>query len=123
MAAEAEGQDDGIGAADFELLREGFADFFDGGIFGIDGEGVEFVFGAAEAQGGVLEVEIDHEDVGGCGAAFCAGDVVEEELVLAAAHGGDVGEAVVGVGEVGVGVRGHEAAGEDVEDGDGVTGG
>ena len=42
-------------------------------------------------------------------------------FVFAQAHGGDVGELVVFVDESGVGVRGIAAAGEDVEDGDGVA--
>lgn len=105
------------------MFCEGFADLFDGWIFWIDSESVEFGVGAAEAERSVFEVEIDHLDVGGSGTALGAGESVEEELVLATAHGGDVGETVVGMGEVCVGVRGLEATGEDVEDGDGVTGG
>ena len=45
----------------------------------------------------------------------------EEEFVLPQPHGGDVGELVVFVDEGGVGVGGVAAAGEDVEDGDGVA--
>lgn len=48
---------------------------------------------------------------------------MEKEFVFATAHGGDVGEAVIGVREVGVGVWGFEAAGEDVQDRHGVAGG
>jgi hypothetical protein len=57
------------------------------------------------------------------GAGKRLGEALEEELVLAEAHGGDVGEAIVFVDEVGVRERGVEAAGEDVEEGDGVAGG
>jgi hypothetical protein len=57
------------------------------------------------------------------GAGKRLGEALEEELVLAETHGGDVGEAIVFVDEVGVGVWGVEAAGEDVEQGDGVAGG
>jgi hypothetical protein len=57
------------------------------------------------------------------GAGKRLGEALEEELVLAEAHGGDVGEAIIFVDEVGVRVRGVEAAGEDVEQGDGVAGG
>jgi hypothetical protein len=46
---------------------------------------------------------------------------VEEVFVFAEANGGDVGELVVFVDEVGVGVGGIAAAGEDVEDGNGVA--
>jgi hypothetical protein len=53
------------------------------------------------------------------GQVFC--DAAEEVLVFAEADRGDVGELVVFVDEVGVGVRGVAAAGEDVEDGDGVA--
>jgi len=42
-------------------------------------------------------------------------------FVFAQAHRGDVGELIVFVDEGGVGVRGVAAAGEDVEDGDGVA--
>jgi hypothetical protein len=42
-------------------------------------------------------------------------------LVFTQAHGRDVREFVVFVDEAGVGVRGVAAAGEDVEDGDGVA--
>ena len=42
-------------------------------------------------------------------------------LVFAKAHGGDVGELVVFVDEVSVGVGGVAASGKDVEDGDGVA--
>jgi hypothetical protein len=48
-------------------------------------------------------------------------DAAEEELVFAQAHGGDVRELVVFVDEGGVGVWGVTAAGEDVEEGDGVA--
>jgi hypothetical protein len=48
-------------------------------------------------------------------------DATKEVLVFAEAHGGDVGELVVFVDEAGVGVWGVTAAGEDVEDGDGVA--
>ena len=44
-----------------------------------------------------------------------------KSLVFAETHGGDVGEFVVFVDEGGVGVGGVAAAGEDVEDGDGVA--
>ena len=53
------------------------------------------------------------------GEGFC--DAAEEVLVFAEAHGGDVGELVVFVNEIGVGVGGVAAASEDVEDGDGVA--
>jgi hypothetical protein len=53
------------------------------------------------------------------GESFC--DAAEEVLVFAEAHGGDVGELVVFVDEGCVGVGGVAAAGEDVEDGDGVA--
>jgi hypothetical protein len=48
-------------------------------------------------------------------------DAAEEEFVFAQAHGGDVREFVVFVDEGGVGVGGVAAAGEDVEEGDGVA--
>ena len=48
-------------------------------------------------------------------------DAAEEMLVFSQAHGGDVGEFVVFVDEGSVGVGGVAAAGEDVEDGDGVA--
>jgi hypothetical protein len=48
-------------------------------------------------------------------------DAAEEVLVFSQAHGGDVGELIVFVDEGGVGVGGVAAAGEDVEDGDGVA--
>ena len=48
-------------------------------------------------------------------------DATNEVLIFAQAHGGDVGEFVVFVHEAGVGVGGIAAAGEDVEDGDGVA--
>jgi hypothetical protein len=48
-------------------------------------------------------------------------DATEKVLVFAQAHGGDVGELVVFVDEIGVGVGGVAAAGEDVEDGNGVA--
>ena len=48
-------------------------------------------------------------------------DAAEEELVFAEAHGGDVGELVVFVDEVGVGVRSEAAASEDVDQNDGVA--
>ena len=51
------------------------------------------------------------------------GDAAEEVFVFAQAHGGDVGELVVFVDEIGVGVGGVAASCEDVEDGDGVAGG
>jgi hypothetical protein len=49
------------------------------------------------------------------------GDPAEEEFVFAQAHRGDVGEFIVFVDEGGVGIGGVSAAGEDVEDGDGVA--
>ena len=55
------------------------------------------------------------------GAREVLGEALDEELVFALAHGGDVGEAVVLVDEVGVGEGSVEAAGEDVEDGDAVA--
>jgi hypothetical protein len=48
-------------------------------------------------------------------------DAAEEVLVFAQAYGGDVGELIVFVDEGGVGVGGVAAAGEDVEDSNGVA--
>jgi hypothetical protein len=48
-------------------------------------------------------------------------DAAKQERVFAQAHGRDVGELVVFVDEGGVGVGRVAAAGEDVEDGDGVA--
>jgi hypothetical protein len=48
-------------------------------------------------------------------------DATQEVLVFAEAHRGDVGELVVFVDEGRIGVGGVAAAGEDVEDGDGVA--
>jgi hypothetical protein len=48
-------------------------------------------------------------------------DAAKKVLVFAEAHGGDVGELVVFMDEAGVGVRGVAAAGEDIEDGDGMA--
>ena len=64
-----------------------------------------------EAQGCVLDVEVDH---GG------AGNLAEEGFVFLLPHGGDVRETIVLVDRVRVGVGGVEASGEDVDDGDGV---
>jgi hypothetical protein len=48
-------------------------------------------------------------------------DAAEEVFVFSQAHGGDVGELIVFVDEGGVGIGGVSAAGEDVEDGNGVA--
>jgi hypothetical protein len=48
-------------------------------------------------------------------------DAAEEVLVFAQPYGGDIGELVVFVDEGGIGIGGVAAAGEDVEDGDGVA--
>jgi hypothetical protein len=123
VIAEGEGDDEGFEDAGFGLAGEGFADLFDAWVFGVDGGFGELVERDAEADGGVFEVEVDHLEVLFAGAREVVGDALEKELVFAEAHGGDVGEAIVFVDEVGVGVGGVEAAGEDVEEGDAVTGG
>jgi len=91
-------------------------------IGGIDW-GVGYFFERdAEADGGVLEVEVGHVEVFLEALGEVLRDAAEEGIVFAEAHGGDVGELVVFVDEGGVGVGGVAAAGEDVEDGDGVAG-
>jgi hypothetical protein len=104
------------------LASEGAADLFDGGVGGVDRGVEELVEGDAEADGGVFEVEVVEVEVvlEALGEGFL--DAADEELVFAEAHGGDVGELVVFVDEGGVGVGCVTAAGEDVEEGDGVAG-
>lgn len=123
MVAEGEGDDEGFEGAGLNLAGESLLDLFDGRVFGVDGGVVEAVFCGAQADGGVFEVEVDHLEVRFAGAGEILGDALDPELVFAEAHGGDVGEAVVFVDEVGVGERGVEAAGEYVEDSHGVAGG
>jgi hypothetical protein len=115
VMAEAEGQDEGLdGAWGGGLGGEGFLDFGDGGVCGVGVHVTDDGGVTAQADGRVLEVEIDHGE---------AGKALEEGLVLFFTHGGDVGEAIVVVDEVGVRVWGVEGAGEDVEECDAVAGG
>ena len=122
MVAKCEGEDEGFEVSGFGLAGEGFANLFDGWIFRIDGGAAELVEGDAQADGRVFEVEVDHLEVLPASARKVLGDALEKELVFAKAHGGDVGETIVLVDEASVGEGCVEAAGEDVEDGDGVTG-
>jgi hypothetical protein len=111
VVAKGERQDEG-GVGLTGVLEEGFVDLGEGSVGGIDGHVADDGGVAVEAQRGVFDIEVDHDG---------AGDVFEEVFVLALAHGGDVGEAVVLVDGLGVGVGGVEGAGEDVDDGDGVA--
>jgi len=104
------------------LSVEGFADLVDGWIGGVDGGVAELVVCDAEADGCVLEVEIDHVEIAFEALGEGLLDATDPELVFSEAHGGDVGELVVFVDEGGVGVGGVAAAGEDVEEGDSVAG-
>ena len=103
------------------MFVEGLADFFDCGIGGVVGGVAYFFEGDAEADGGVLEVEVHHVEVALEALGEVLRDTADEGLVFAETHGGDVGELVVFVDEGGVGVGSVTAAGEDVEDGDGVA--
>ena len=115
VVAEAEGQDEGGGGVvRIGEFGDGFADFGDGGVFGVDVHVADDGAVAMEADGSVLDVEVDH---GG------AGDLLEELVVFAAAEGGDVGEAIVFVDGFGVGIGGVERTREDVEDGDAMADG
>lgn len=107
VVAEGEGKDEGVGIRG-DLFFDGAMDFGDGGVSGIDGETADFVVGAAEADGSVFEAEVDEMDVARRGVR----EMTEEGFVFFATHGGDVGEAVVLVDEVGVGEGSVEAAGE-----------
>ena len=127
VIAESGGDDEGLHGAlsggGFEVAGEGFADLFDGGIGWVHWGFAEGFEGDAEADGGVFEVEVEHVEVVLVALGEGLLDAAEEEFVFAETHGGDVGELVVFVDEGGVGVGGEAAAGEDVEESDGVAGG
>lgn len=111
VVAEGERKDErGVGLAG--VPEEALVDLGECSVGRIDGHVADDGGVAVETEWGVLDVEVDH---GG------AGDVFEELFIFALAHGGDVGESVVLVDGVGVGVGSVERAGEDVEDGDGVA--
>jgi hypothetical protein len=103
------------------LFGKCLADLLDGCICRIDWCVAQILERDAEADGRVFQVEVDHVEVvlEAFGESFC--DATDKVLVLAKAHGGDIGELVVFVDEARVGVRGVTAASEDVEDGDGVA--
>ena len=121
MIAQSGGKDEGFHRSRFGLFDEGFADLLDGGVCGVDGRVAQFFEGNAEADGRVLEVEVDHLEVAFETLGEILGDTPDELFVFAQAHGGDVGELVVFVDETGVGVRRVTAACVDVEDSDGVA--
>jgi hypothetical protein len=106
-----------------EVASQGFADLFDGWVGGVDRGGVDRFEGDAEADGAVFEVEVEHVEVVLVALGEGLLDAADEEFVFAEAHGRDVGELVVFVDEGGVGVGGEAAAGEDVEESDGVASG
>jgi hypothetical protein len=103
------------------LSDEGFANFFDCGVCGIDRGVAQLFEGNAEADGRVFQMEVMHVEIvfEALGEGFF--DAADKEFVFAEAHGGDVRELVVFVDEGGVRVRGVAAAGEDVEEDDGVA--
>jgi hypothetical protein len=102
-------------------MGEGFANLLDGRIGGVDWGLADAIVGAAETDGRVLEIEIDHAEITFEALGEILRDAADEEFIFAKTHGGDVGELIVFVDEGGVGVGGVAAAGEDVEQGDGVT--
>ena len=101
------------------MLRNGhvgdrFADFWDSGVFRIDIHIAHDRAVAMQANGRVLNVEIDH--VG-------AGNLLEELVVFAPAQGGNIAQAVVDVDRFSVRVGRVKRTREDIEDGDAVPSG
>lgn len=90
---------------------ESFGDLGESSVGGIDRHVADDIRRAVKPERSVLDVEIDHRGTG-YGAQKC--------LVFFLAHSGHIGEAVVLVDRLCVRVGGVEAAGEYIENRDGV---
>ena len=122
VAAESGGEDEGFVCTQLRLPSKRCANLFNGRIGRIDGQVTEGILGAAQADRGVLEVEVDHVQVGFETFGKRLRHAANEQLVFTEAHRRDIGKLVILMDEGGVRVRGMATACEDVEQGDGVAG-